>query len=97
MARESADSNSYTTSLAVEGGRKIASDIRAKKRMFDHIEDKANFRADVHQPLISNTITTLIFIEIGKCLLVQASQEEFKAETHQILLDEVSRTFNTRL
>jgi len=82
--------------LAAEGGRRIASTIRAKKQMFEHIHGNANFRPDVHQPLLSSTITTLIFIEIGKCLLVQASQEEFQAEAHQVLLDEVSIIFDTR-
>jgi len=96
MARELVDSTSYTISLAAEGGRRIASNIRAKKQMFEHTDGKANFRPDVHQALLSNTITTLIFIEIGKCLLVQASQEEFKTEAHEILLDEVSGIFNTR-
>jgi hypothetical protein len=79
-------------------GRKIALDIRVKKQMFDRDQScLADCSDAIHQPLLSNVITTLISIEMGKCLLVRESQEEVKAEQHQFLLEEVSRAITSIL
>jgi hypothetical protein len=91
MASEWVDSKDSSMRLALDGGSKIASDIRVKKQMFEQVCVQANFRDNVHQPVLSNMITTLMLTEMGKYLLVQASQEEVKAEQHQVLLDDVSQ------